>query len=349
MVRDAAVVGASLAIALALSGCDTPWSGTGNSCFQVAFDNGELPLTANGTEIDYSFSCKAGFQWDASAAPEIECSWVGKECLISDNASCQNVFDFTKKGEGLTAWPEGEEPSMVDEFSQSILGYLEALNKKEMKKTAKDTGSLKESASALASKAKETVSSAASKTKETLSSAASKAKETASSAASSAKETASSAASKAKETRASSAASSAKETASSAASKAKETASAAASKAKETVGDGEETAGDGEETAGDGEDTSAEEGRRLALPKSISPEDLKSACKPAGNATAKFQVFGSSALIQSNSVSSVVFGAFAATIALAVGCVVHSKLAARSHRVRLSETESDESIDGFVE
>eukprot|EP00927_Polykrikos_kofoidii_P069429 TRINITY_DN648_c0_g1_i5.p1 TRINITY_DN648_c0_g1~~TRINITY_DN648_c0_g1_i5.p1 ORF type:complete len:328 (+),score=71.52 TRINITY_DN648_c0_g1_i5:58-1041(+) len=327
MVRDAAVVGASLAIALALSGCDTPWSGTGNSCFQVAFDNGELPLTANGTEIDYSFSCKAGFQWDASAAPEIECSWVGKECLISDNASCQNVFDFTKKGEGLTAWPEGEEPSMVDEFSQSFLAYMEALKKKGMKKAAKATDAAKETASAAASKAKETASSAAS----------------------SAKETASSAASKAKETRASSAASSAKETASSAASKAKETASAAASKAKETVGDGEETAGDGEETAGDGEDTSAEEGRRLALPKSISPEDLKSACKPAGNATAKFQVFGSSALIQSNSVSSVVFGAFAATIALAVGCVVHSKLAARSHRVRLSETESDESIDGFVE
>jgi pyruvate/2-oxoglutarate dehydrogenase complex dihydrolipoamide acyltransferase (E2) component len=146
-----------------------------------------------------------------------------------------------------------------------------------------------------------------------------------------AKETASAAASKAKET-----------ASSAAASKARETASATASKAKEP-------AGAGEETAGDGEDTSAEEGRRLALPKSISPEDLKSACKPAGNATAKFQVFGSSALIQSNSVSSVVFGAFAATIALAVGCVVHSKLAARSHRVRLSETESDESIDGFVE
>jgi hypothetical protein len=287
MVRDAAVVGASLAIALALSGCDTPWSGTGNSCFQVAFDNGELPLTANGTEIDYSFSCKAGFQWDASAAPEIECSWVGKECLISDNASCQNVFDFTKKGEGLTAWPEGEEPSMVDEFSQSFLAYMEALKKKGMKKAAKATDAAKETASAAASKAKETASSAA-------------------------------------------------------ASKARETASATASKAKEP-------AGAGEETAGDGEDTSAEEGRRLALPKSISPEDLKSACKPAGNATAKFQVFGSSALIQSNSVSSVVFGAFAATIALAVGCVVHSKLAARSHRVRLSETESDESIDGFVE
>lgn len=286
MVRDAAVVGASLAIALALSGCDTPWSGTGNSCFQVAFDNGELPLTANGTEIDYSFSCKAGFQWDASAAPEIECSWVGKECLISDNASCQNVFDFTKKGEGLTAWPEGEEPSMVDEFSQSFLAYMEALKKKGMKKAAKATDAAKETASAAASKAKETASSAASK--------------------------------------------------------ARETASATASKAKEP-------AGAGEETAGDGEDTSAEEGRRLALPKSISPEDLKSACKPAGNATAKFQVFGSSALIQSNSVSSVVFGAFAATIALAVGCVVHSKLAARSHRVRLSETESDESIDGFVE
>jgi len=287
MVRDAAVVGASLAIALALSGCDTPWSGTGNSCFQVAFDNGELPLTANGTEIDYSFSCKAGFQWDASAAPEIECSWVGKECLISDNASCQNVFDFTKKGEGLTAWPEGEEPSMVDEFSQSFLAYMEALKKKGMKKAAKATDAAKETASAAASKAKETASSAA-------------------------------------------------------ASKARETASATASKAKEP-------AGAGEETAGDGEDTSAEEGRRLALPKSISPEDLKSACKHAGNATAKFQVFGSSALIQSNSVSSVVFGAFAATIALAVGCVVHSKLAARSHRVRLSETESDESIDGFVE
>jgi hypothetical protein len=137
MVRDAAVVGASLAIALALSGCDTPWSGTGNSCFQVAFDNGELPLTANGTEIDYSFSCKAGFQWDASAAPEIECSWVGKECLISDNASCQNVFDFTKKGEGLTAWPEGEEPSMVDEFSQSFLAYMEALKKKRNEKSCK--------------------------------------------------------------------------------------------------------------------------------------------------------------------------------------------------------------------
>lgn len=287
MVRDAAVVGASLAVALALSGCDTPWSSTGDSCYQLAFDNGELPLTANGTEIDYSFSCKAGFVWDASAAPEIECSWVGKECLTSDNASCQNVFDFTKKGEGLTAWPENEEPSMVDEFSQSFVAYMQALKKKGMKKAAKAADAAKESATDAASKAKESASAVASKAKE-------------------------------------------------AASKAKETASAAAGN--------EEDA-----SAAAGDEEKAEDGRRLALPKTISPEDLKSACKPAGNATAKFQVFGSSALIQSNSVGSVVFGAFAATIALAVGCVVHSKLAARSHRVRLSETDSDESIDGFVE
>jgi len=278
MIGKTVVIGVLSLIALSLSGCDT--SGNGASCFQVAFDNGELPLTSNGTEIDYNFSCKPGYEWDSENAPKIECSWVARECLISNNESCQDVFDFTKKGEGLTAWPEDEEPTSVEEFSHSFWEYLEAIKKKATKK------------------AKAGANSALEKGKE--------------------------------------AASNAKDAAGSAVDKGKEAASHAKAAASSAVGKGEEAA-------------KGEESRRLALPKSISPDELKTACvaKEPGSATAKFQVFGSPNPVVSNSVSSIVFGAFAATIVLAVGCVVHRKLSTRRRSVKLSETDSDESIDGF--